>query len=628
MNQNSNIYEIKLEDASVTDFEAIATANSPELYKILSPKGKTAIQIGAIAYLVRMRTDWIYSVEKHSFRPSRRNVISKIVIGSLQSIAQKNLSEVTVRNQIKNGIAFVDWADFNGYKDIFEDIQNARHAFHNYILELRDELLYAGLNSQTALHKQGGALAILTWWYEHKISKVKSGISPIRFNNDTNHTEIPDEDEVNQALHLADNLFHNITDFLLDKLPFPYLLHLPNESAWALPCTCWIMPKWKLAKREEMVNGNWMWDYANGQLNSLDYIAKKFDYPPSGARSNRKRSELALERANLDPRHPARLRIAYWAVNSFQLKMFAITGINPADLVKQVWEPKMEDNPVITRQHFRSFKTRAGHLVDFEIHIKFLKEFQKYCRLRNFLADGRDTNLLFFRDTGSKLIPIDPNFLYTYFDLAKKQFDPHLKPVNARQWRVFKADWVANHFGVTAAAEQLQNRVETVEKSYTNGSEFQQNLEFSNFFDELESHIQNYETTGTLKIPGGNCNGTPGAHSKFNHLSRIEPDCKNMVGCLFCKNFAVNPDSEGVRKLLSMQYFINELEQATSSDAHFDNLFGESKSALKHLIKTIELISEDKKNLVNQIQGEVFDGQLTNYWSAKLSLFIDLGFIQ
>ncbi|SDU32717.1 hypothetical protein SAMN05216237_4311 [Pseudomonas yamanorum] len=621
-------YDVRLEDATITCFESIAAAQSPENYRILSPKGKASLSIGAIAYLLRTKAEGQYTVIESSFNPERRQVISKLVIGFLQNIAQNRHSEITIRNQIKEGMLFIDWADQNNYPDVFSNVQSARKAYHEYILELRDELLYAGMKSQTALLRQSGALAMLNQWFERKTAKISAGITPIRFQNDTDHTKVPEDEDVESALDLADKLFHNIGSFLLDAQPFPYLLQLPNEQAWTLPCSCWILPKWKLARREQMKNGNWIWDYENGVLNSLEYIAKRFNYTPSGARSNRKRSEQSLANANTDPRHPSRLKMAYWAVSSFQLKMFAVTGINPSDLVKQIWEPEMENNPITTRQHFRSFKTRAGHFVDFEIHVKFLREFQKYCKLRNFLAADRNTNLLFFRETGSKLVPIDPNFLYTYFDLAKKQFNPDLKPVNARQWRVYKSEWVANNFGVAAAADQLQNAERTIEQSYTNGSEQQQGKELSEYFLQLDSRIKHHDAEKISQTPSGQCSTPLQGESVLIASAPIKPDCKNMIGCLFCKNYAVDPSAEGIKKLASMRYFINEIEQATHSDVHFETLYQSTKMAISQLIKSIGAISPEKKALVSKVESEVNDGQLTEYWNAKLSLFIDLGFIQ
>ena len=60
-----------------------------------------------------------------------------------------------------------------------------------------------------------------------------------------------------------------------------------------------------------------------------------------------------------------------------------------------MWNKNYQINK--TRQKFRNIKYRAGNkVVEFEIGTKFLKQFQQFILLREFVLNGNESEYLFF----------------------------------------------------------------------------------------------------------------------------------------------------------------------------------------------------------------------------------------
>lgn len=72
------------------------------------------------------------------------------------------------------------------------------------------------------------------------------------------------------------------------------------------------------------------------------------------------------------------------------------TGMNDSTASTLKWNKNYQINK--TRQKFRNIKYRAGNkVVEFEIGTKFLKQFQQFILLREFVLNGNESEYLFLQ---------------------------------------------------------------------------------------------------------------------------------------------------------------------------------------------------------------------------------------
>ncbi|KAA1222383.1 hypothetical protein F0Q18_18415 [Vibrio cholerae] len=106
----------------------------------------------------------------------------------------------------------------------------------------------------------------------------------------------------------------------------------------------------------------------------------------------------------------------------------------------------------------------------------------------------------------------------------------------------------------------------------------------------------------------------------------IEPDCRTLEGCLFCKNYKVHPDIEDVHKLISFKYLLKESLILAHSEKHFNEKVLPVLDRVEQVLDVIKSNFNGNIGQLDNIERNVFDREiLSEYWQMKLDTLIEIG---
>lgn len=610
---------------------------------------RNSIDLGALCYLRRSNarrtisnkgTYYGRQVDLNSFCGVRAEKVRKCITDLSEDFTRDGKCISTIYSKAINVIRFMNWADENNHSQALNDASTARAALSEYNNYLRERV------NQNQIKQNGTAhlLSVVLGWLSDFMGRddLHTGIYLVRVNRSGHEATMPPSEEVqSKALSLCKALFNGFAEFVLDQKLYPFRLQMPkylgweDDFLWVFPTLRWCLPQHLIAKRHELGNGFWAYNYTEGRVNTPEEFTEQYLLGmPKYLQKNRagratREAKRRISQGNDDPRHFSRVQAGMRAHNTFVLLFIAHTGLNWTQVIELPWDDKYSTE-VTERQGFRTVKWRAGgRVVSIEIQPIFVAVFKRFLELRSYLLNGASYNRLFFTFGSNRCSPhpklIGTNLLKSLWETLHI-IDPTLTKVMSRQWRAGISDWYLRRKDPATTATALQNSETSVLKHYAAGSPTTAAEEMSAFYKQItEAAIKGIVLDKGQPIPLGREN-TVGAckafgvpHQLADHVP-ILPDCKSQEGCFFCDKYRVHADERDTRKLFSCRYCIQQTAHLPGAEAFFTPVLERIQAIIGEIAKR-----EGNSVMVDQIRRKVEeDGELDPYWANKLELFINL----
>lgn len=583
------------------------------------------LDIGSFCYLDRSPvarfSNNIKLVNLESFNSKRQEYIRK-VIQIISNLVVSGLSLTTVSTYSKKFMSFIDWIDANKQLDFFENKENARKVFFNYVSFLKDKLIQGHFVSSSAVANQNNVLLFLEEF--HDVHNLANGITLIRETRGDKQVSPPTENSQQRVLSLCESLFDGITDLTLNHKHFPYKLKVPEHIGWENNYLH-IFPivEWAVNPKNHQEKQGLMWNQKEGRLSTKEEAKTLY--------SNFRTRSLAfiqtnktLSEANSDYYFKHRVRLAMVAQYAFAVIFLATTGMNKEAFLNLSWDESYEIGN--NRQGFRTIKHRAGNKIcNFEISAGMLPKFKKFLSLRKYLLKTDKCDYLFFQ-LGANFNQTPKQLsasTFSTFYQTLKNLDPSIPNISPKAWRSAKSDWLIKNTDVSTTSLILQNTEQVVLKHYIAGSETEHLEELGHFFNEISKVvIKDNDKVGEASSVGI-CSRYGNPIPIVN--TSVKVNCKSPEGCLFCDKYRIHADEVDVRKLVSCRYCLQQTAKLSQSKEVFDGFFGEIFKRIDDLLKEIETL---RPGLTEKIIKEVEeDGELDYYWSKKLEMLFNLGLV-
>jgi hypothetical protein len=524
---------------------------------------------------------------------------------------------------------FIKFCDQGRFRNPLFDREQGEEAITAYFLSIAERHKRHDITGRHARALQTDARELVQWIFDDE--RLACALVPIEGSRSREtSTPPPDEDQHGRVLALSEALFAGGYALSCERAQYPYRMEMPKylpwprHFVWVFPKTNWFNPHMTLLDEKSARDGHIAYDYVDGRIKSEEEATRITNR--GNARELILRATNRLAQANVDPRDPARLRLASLAHNVFFLMFLSNTGMNFTQARELEWS---DDYKVeAERQKFRVIKWRAGGKeCKFEIEIVFLPLFKKFLEIRKFLL-GSNSHSNLFISTGTAN-DVDPHpvaeaFLSSvYGSLAK--IDPSIAVIKSRALRAAKGDFAVRTTDVATGASLLQNSEATFEKSYTAGSESVASEELGSFFDSLTTaaKVVAEKEDSLHPVPAGQCKG----YGKAIPIMKEPPvpvQCDRSEGCVFCESYRVHADEIDVRKILSCWQYLEYTSSLAESKEEFDKAFRKIFGRLTELLAAIEA---RVPGLVARVRNEVDEGNLAPYWRGKVELLIDCGVV-
>lgn len=592
--------------------------------------GRTVtVDVGALCYLERYVPT--VTTRQHgrkvaltSLCPKRREHVRHLLDLASQMAASGRRTDATLQSLFSRFVAFMTWADTNGWPDVLGSAAAARTAVSAYVEHLRDRVARNDMSLNGGARQQDTTLTVLGEFFDD-YDYFSRGFYRLRRDSATAVvTTPPSEWSQGRVLGVAQPLFDGICDLVLGRKAFPHAISMPefvglkNNTLWAFPGSAWFRtPAMEAAARTGLG-----YNYSEGRLATPDELKALL---PGGLRwywalGN---ARDVLNAANADFQCPARWRMSTYATYVYFLMFIAATGMSYTQAANMEWGDDYE--VAVSHQGFRSIKWRAGgKVVSFELPISSLPSFKRYIELRDFSLQGRASDRLFFSSNTSRS-PLRP-FTMPIAAICKmlNRIDPALPEVGAKQWRAAKSDWLVRNTDPSTAALVLQNTERVVLRHYAEGSESLHREEMGRFLNAVSSAVispgMTLSSLTPLAVGGCTLIGSP---IPMESPQRTKPDCENAEGCLFCERFKVHVDDVDTRKLLSCRYAI---QLVTPHSANIEEYQEVIEPILLRIDAVVAEISSHNPEMVKRVKVEVDEeGILDPYWSSKVEMLMTLG---
>jgi len=506
--------------------------------------GYHRLHLYRIAYLDRKHTKspvFPHQVKRSSFDESRKNIIIAISEFIIERY-QLGYSNRTIHTNVLSQISFIDWVDTNKYS-FPSELKSAKKCYilySNYISHLYKTKF---LSSSYAKTKQSSCASLLSYVLKIELYQITSGIRPLKkVEADINHTAPASKGDLEKHLLFFSSLFNEITDNLLNDTPLPFYINLPDESLWVFPGLDWCAPHFRRDSITGSVPGiSIAWDLDKGKLRDKYQISEITGKNNSYSLRNIKSAQETLIKSQ-ERSSPVRLRLAHIACKAYFMLFLIETGMNDTSASHLAWS----DDYKIERDTygFKIIKPRAGNKeVEFHLQSTALKDFEKYLKIRNLFLTGKEFSHLFFRYERNTYKPTEISFLCyssVILNLFIKTVSPTLPRITSRVTRVSKSKFLMDEVGPDITSKVMQSSTETILKNYTAGNQIDTDIEFSDFFNQLNYVIldttdKNLHLTETSV---GQCS----SHNNPKVVSPIEidADCSTMHGCLYCDKYRVH----------------------------------------------------------------------------------------
>lgn len=627
-----------LVDLSTLDsntFYSTLESIEPDRLCLILPDNEKA-DIGVIAYTRRKRLKPnSIQVDQQSLDIHRLKPIQRWVTRAGECVILGELRLSTVGAKWSRLQTMINWADENLLSDLFQAPENYLAAITHFVDFISDRCLRGEIGTNYASLLRNEAIASGAWFFDAPEFNYSRGPKNIRHNHlNTKQTRTPETKEVEAALSLCGALFNELSDFTMDNSSYPYLLRLPTEHAWLIPCIRWVATEECLRTRHEWLHGNYVWDYSKGKILEPEryaempsFVSRKNNFLSEAVKECR-RAQKFMDDANSSATHPRRMQIARYALDAFLILFAANTGINEAQLRDIPCPENFRAALEVEIQGFRTIKYRAdGRLQEYRITTNFIPAMERYLKLREYVLAGRECPYLFFSfriKNNDRLRKLTQNATFNFYNVLIKDFNLPTK-ITYRGWRKYKGFYFLVNSTPEMAALALQNSLRTIDQSYSEGIERDAEIEFNAFWLKLKETLEEYDVEKSSRIPAGNCkeHGNP---EYENLIISTKPTCAEQEGCLFCNKYFIHADENDLRKILSMAFVIEQLRPSSSTSTEFEHYYRPTLDRIDLICEKISARSEKHRTLLSTVKHDVFTNQrLTQYWTYKLDFLINIG---
>lgn len=592
---------------------------------------------GSWCYLQRKKTnlnqtstdaDSIVMVIENSLRRKRKAFVESF-LEYLQMQVKLGKSSDTLSIRISSIQSFIQWCNehYKAGLDSQADYVGATKQYSDFLIH---KVRANGYNSNTANAMQKMVIQVGKDIFSDPYAKLFSGIRKIKKSaSAVNRTERPCDELADKTIRLYNDVFNQLSDFVLENKKFPTSIKLEHGDFTFFPNNIPFAGKLNIPTKKGLKLRFKAYDYEHGRIRTLQEIIaeiKPSNYSKIGyANAIRKSALLKIKAANHDKFHHRRLYAASLAQLTFTMMFSVNTGMNLGLIASLLWDDGKFDlkNDV---QGFKTIKYRAGGKeVSFMISRTFLRHFRKFLLLRQYILNGIGKpkfENLFFTIENKTPRKIKMDFSRRLHRRLKSAFG-YQDIVTTRMWRAYKSDWLVRNTDVATASMILQNTPETVLKHYIEGSESQAQEELTVFLKKYNDKLIPLKKEKTISTSIGQCVETHKPQSLLNVV--IKADCEKPEGCLFCDNYRVHIDEKDCRKLVSCKYVIETSRVAAHDDNHFHNLFDPIITQIDWLLSQLKKPDFLSENIVNHVIKEVYELELLDeYWLRKLQLLEDL----
>ena len=549
-----------------------------------------------------------------------RQKIVQFIIDDMVLRSQKGQANRTLTTYTQKVFNFIDYIDSNNL-ELNDNIKTARDVFWQYTAFLKSKIRDGGYSQGEAHSRHNYAYKLLNTIYQDKENIIAAGIKIIP-NSRSNKVEKTSTEDQKYHYNFYYNFFHQVTDFLLENKPYPLKLKLPSCDIWCLPSRYTFYTKDK--------EFSMAFNPENGTVRSEQEIKDLFNLPFLRDGRWARKNFLKLLDINNNYYSDKRLKLGSNALKAFYILFLSNTGMNDSTAATLEWS---NDFKIEKERHkIRNIKYRAGNKpVEFQIQSKFLKDFKKYLVLRDYLLNGKNFEYLFFTGYDNKLQFNPCQKMGSFSSIINLYFtnniDPNLPRINSKQLRVNKTHQVIKADGIIAASQLAQSSVNTIINSYLGESQESSELQFGEYFKNLNNSIFE-RTENEIETSIGRCKQVE--HPDKKQIPDLfKNSCDYKEGCLFCKQYGLHIDKVDIQKLYSLKYVINECKYIAKDENHFTSIYGAVLRRITNIEKEILNTNRLENSKLKEYELDVFENEnLHPYWEHKLSTLMSMGVLK
>lgn len=544
-------------------------------------------------------------------------------------------SAPTIRHTFLHTREVIEWSEANGHPDLFKSCEAHHAALIGYSAHLK-ERVNSELANNTARARLTAALSMNILAFPDNDYNYIPGITLFGYSKENvKHTQPPSDEEIEELIRPISGIFANIDKFLGTDRRLPYSFPIENDTVWFVHdyqafmsetvmrdhmstygTPIWNAVKVKTLSRMKLSNENFHQALAH-EMKELDQHRRlRFKSNNIYRKRNHILPEIATDRNIHD--------LCKLAHDCFIYLFILATSANLQPVQNIIWD----EFSTIERglQNQRVIKNRANHEVDISFSARFAKELDWYLSVRQILVGNHDFKFLFGHFAYGK----PPKQMYgqypnTALTLTQKFIFPQLNRINPRSLRAYHLAHKRDEHGIEASANTGGHTLRTSLESYSTGNPETNLQEATMFFTAIGDRSREFIAT-SKSISSGECASGSRNPVAFYEKPTILPDCKNFIGCLFCKYLFIHLNKEDIRKIYSMRYVIEQLRSIQISPIEYDEYWTPSLTRLNFIISRIKKIDSTLNELSLEIEKQVYEEEgLSPYWQHKLDVLVKIG---
>lgn len=628
---NRPVIEIRIDglvnNAKLLKLAQSTLASTPIEKIVIRFNHRHAFDFGAWCFAKRFGNRATKAVSISTRLPKRlatlKNMASHVITKSLTSNAA-----TTGYSMMADWVIMAEWCEKNGYQDFLNTPAEYHEALKAFSVHLNnDHRQYTTRRRMRSVCQKLGEAGFVDSEYVFT-ARLPPIIRPR--NTTTALQSAPSETTVKHHLQVCEPLFTKLTNFLTTDCKFPHSLHFKDHFVWLVADKRYPIISQKVLAKDGKLSANCTtFDYSEGRMRTWQEYLKRTESTVA-QRSYyvaKKAYSARMAEANDSDDNQYRIRVGRIAHDSFVSMFVAATGINESPLRALPWDAefKIESDEI----GFKVIKFRGNNkIITVKVKSSFIKHFQKYIQLRNFLCKKIDHHYLFIGFNGNTMLNtrmLDTNILNRLHASLHLLVDPDLPRLSYRAFRDYKDNFIAKAHGNEASRNVLQHSEKTQLKSYLKANEQTAVDQINKFHSAVNAF---FGTPHPCATPLGGCEseGTPEVIS--DGLGAATPDCKTSVGCLNCVNYKAHANREDAWKLISFEYITKQMIQSSAHIAHFHATHGHTLEQIESLLNDMASFAPDMIDTITELRKEVYENNsLTDYWQRHIERLVKLKII-
>lgn len=593
------------------------------------------IDIGSLCYRdrwVKVRSV-IKTVDPSTLMLERREPLQRLS-SEIITLVFTRLSLDTCCAKLKDWKGFLTWSESNGHEDLLRCPDSYHRALKDFGSCLRRDK--RAENTKSRIQSVCFELGAI-FFPSHSVTDFRKGVAICcipSVGGTGIPRDVPESDAVGRFVSICESLFVGISDFLLKDKRFPYAMPFLSGSIWLTVAEYPFVSELVLDLGLPRTGACMTFNYSIGKFREWDDFASRSSMTISKKEKYYQRKlhdyEADNYAANNDLRHERRMRLARYAHDCFLAMFVAISGMNESPVRNMPWS---KDIKILSGEKgLRTVKIRAlNKVVTFTIRAGFDKYLKRFLKLREYVCGGTEFGLFFFTMPlmGQRhLRKLDENRLIGLHRFLVGLVDPSLPKISYQDFRNYKDSFLAKSHGAEAARILLQHSEKTQRKNYLKANEKTAIDQIVDFFGYA---LVFFSEPHPLETPTGGCDKdcAPVIATEIQIPVELTPNCKDLMGCLFCKKFRLHADITDARKLVSLEFVTKEMIHACKDIVHFNSVYSLVLSRISFFLEQMTLREPRMKTQLLEVRVEVFQNhQLTDYWQRHLERLVKIGVLK